>query len=601
MHRINNYSTGLMKSFFKFMFASMLGVFLSLILLIFLFAGIIAIMVNVAGGKEIKVSQGTILHIDLQYPLTDRSSDNPLEGFDFTTMQNRSQPGLNEILKNLEKASKDANIEGIFLDLSGDLGGMASMEELRSALLEFRKSGKYIYSYSDYYTQANYYLASVSDKIWLNPEGEVDFRGMAAQLPFIKGLLEKLEIEPQVIRHGKFKSAVEPFIQDQMSEENREQTTKYVDSFWNHIIREISFTRKLKPDVLTEAANNLTLQTSGDALQIGLVDQLGYRDEFLDMLRKKSKKKKSDKLNFISLSKYRHAPETGIEREFTRDKIAVIYASGNIVQGKGGAEEIGGLDLSETIRKARENKNIKAVVLRVNSPGGDALASEVIWREVELCSKEKPVIVSMGDLAASGGYYISCAADRIVAQPNTITGSIGVFGILFNAGKMFKNKLGITFDQYKTGNYSDLGNMTRSLTEAEKAIIQNSVERVYATFTRRVSEGRNMSIAAVDSIGQGRVWSGADALAIGLVDTLGGLDDAIAIAARKAKISNYRITELPEKKDPFRQLITEFTEGTETRYLQRRLGKHYSTYRELEYLSRYEGIQARMPLLMGWN
>lgn len=601
MHRINNYSTGLMKSFFKFMFASMLGVFLSLILLIFLFAGIIAIMVNVAGGKEIKVSQGTILHIDLQYPLTDRSSDNPLEGFDFTTMQNRSQPGLNEILKNLEKASKDANIEGIFLDLSGDLGGMASMEELRSALLEFRKSGKYIYSYSDYYTQANYYLASVSDKIWLNPEGEVDFRGMAAQLPFIKGLLEKLEIEPQVIRHGKFKSAVEPFIQDQMSEENREQTTKYVDSFWNHIIREISFTRKLKPDVLTEAANNLTLQTSGDALQIGLVDQLGYRDEFLDMLRKKSKKKKSDKLNFISLSKYRHAPETGIEREFTRDKIAVIYASGNIVQGKGGAEEIGGLDLSETIRKARENKNIKAVVLRVNSPGGDALASEVIWREVELCSKAKPVIVSMGDLAASGGYYISCAADRIVAQPNTITGSIGVFGILFNAGKMFKNKLGITFDQYKTGNYSDLGNMTRSLTEAEKAIIQNSVERVYATFTRRVSEGRNMSIAAVDSIGQGRVWSGADALAIGLVDTLGGLDDAIAIAARKAKISNYRITELPEKKDPFRQLITEFTEGTETRYLQRRLGKHYSTYRELEYLSRYEGIQARMPLLMGWN
>lgn len=601
MHRINNYSTGLMKSFFKFMFASMLGVFLSLILLIFLFAGIIAIMVNVAGGKEIKVSQGTILHIDLQYPLTDRSSDNPLEGFDFTTMQNRSQPGLNEILKNLEKASKDANIEGIFLDLSGDLGGMASMEELRSALLEFRKSGKYIYSYSDYYTQANYYLASVSDKIWLNPEGEVDFRGMAAQLPFIKGLLEKLEIEPQVIRHGKFKSAVEPFIQDQMSEENREQTTKYVDSFWNHIIREISFTRKLKPDVLTEAANNLTLQTSGDALQIGLVDQLGYRDEFLDMLRKKSKKKKSDKLNFISLSKYRHAPETGIEREFTRDKIAVIYASGNIVQGKGGSEEIGGLDLSETIRKARENKNIKAVVLRVNSPGGDALASEVIWREVELCSKAKPVIVSMGDLAASGGYYISCAADRIVAQPNTITGSIGVFGILFNAGKMFKNKLGITFDQYKTGNYSDLGNMTRSLTEAEKAIIQNSVERVYATFTRRVSEGRNMSIAAVDSIGQGRVWSGADALAIGLVDTLGGLDDAIAIAARKAKISNYRITELPEKKDPFRQLITEFTEGTETRYLQRRLGKHYSTYRELEYLSRYEGIQARMPLLMGWN
>lgn len=590
-----------MKSFFKFMFASMLGVFLSLLLLFLLFAGVVAMMVSAAGGKEIKVSPGTILHIDFQYALTDRSSDNPFESFDFRTMQNRSQPGLNEILKNLEKASKDAHIEGIFLDLSGDLGGMASMEEFRNALLKFKKSGKYIYAYSDYYTQDNYYLASASDKIWLNPEGEVDFRGMVAQIPFIKGLLEKLEIEPQVIRHGKFKSAVEPFVQDQMSPENREQTAKYVDSFWNHIVREISFARKLKPEVLTEAANNLTLQTADKALQTGLIDQIGYRDEFLDSLRAKSSKKKGEKLNFISLSKYRKAPDTGIEKEFTRDKIAVIYAAGNIVGGKGGADEIGGLSLSESIRKARENKNIKAVVLRVNSPGGDALASEVIWREVDLCRKEKPVIVSMGDLAASGGYYISCAADRIVAQPNTITGSIGVFGLLFNAGNMFKNKLGITFDQYKTGNFSDLGNMTRSLTEAERTIIQNSVERVYTTFTKRVSEGRNMSIAAVDSIGQGRVWSGTDALAIGLVDTLGGLDDAIAIAARKAKLTNYRITELPEKKDPFQQLLTEITEGAETRYLQHRLGAYYNTYRELEHLSRYEGVQARMPFMIVGN
>lgn len=579
----------------------MLGVFLSLILLIFLFAGIIAIMVNVAGGKEIKVSPGTILHIDLEYPLVDRSTDNPFESFDFATMQSRSQPGLNDIVKNLEKASKDPNINGIFLDLSGDLGGMASMEELRNALMAFKKSGKYIFSYADYYTQDNYYLASVSDKIWLNPEGEVDFRGMAAQLPFIKGLLEKLEIEPQVIRHGKFKSAIEPFIQDRMSDENREQIARYVDSFWNHIIREISFSRKINTDSLAEAANNLTLQTAQDALQIGLIDHIGYRDEFLDTLRNKSSKKKAEKLKFVTLSKYTHAPETGIEREFTRDKIAVIYAAGNIVQGKGNTDDIGGLSLSETIRKARENKNIKAVVLRVNSPGGDALASEVIWREVALCRKEKPVIVSMGDVAASGGYYISCAADRIVAQPNTITGSIGVFGILFNAGNMFKNKLGITFDQYKTGNFSDLGNMTRALTEAERNIIQNSVERVYATFTKRVSEGRNIPIADVDSIGQGRIWTGVDALAIGLVDTLGGLEDAIAIAAGKAKITNYRITELPEKKDPFQQLMTEITEGTEARFLQHRLGEHYSLYRELEYLSRYDGIQARLPFMLEGN
>jgi protease IV len=599
---INQYSTVLfMKTFFKFVFASMLGFILSSILMFFLLIGIVSVMVSSGSDKKIKVEKGSILHIDFKQELEDRTNDNSFENFDFTSMESRSQIGLNDILKNLKKASADPHVEGIYLDLSGGLGGMASVEELRNGLIEFKKSKKFILAYSDYYTQGNYYVASVADEIWVHPEGVVDFRGLSTQLPFLKGMFEKLEIEPQVIRHGKFKSAIEPFVLDKMSDENREQTAKFIDSFWNHMIAEVAFARKISEEELKSIANEMKVQTAEDALKMKMTDKVGYKDEFLAVLMERTGKSSSKDLKMVSMSKYTKAPEQGPEKEFTRDQIAVIYATGDIVGGKGSSDQIGSESLSETIRKAREDEKVKAVVLRVNSSGGDALASDVIWREVVLTKKEKPVIVSMGDVAASGGYYISCGADAIIAQPNTITGSIGVFGLMFNIGEMMKNKVGVTFDGYKTGTFADLGNMTRPLNEAERAIMQNSVERVYSTFTGKVSEGRKMPVAMVDSVGQGRVWSGVDAMSLGLVDTLGGLEDAIAMAAKKAKLDNYRISELPEKKDPFEQFIKEMSEGAETRWLKYRLGDYYGVVNDLKYLSKYQGIQARMMHMIDHN
>ncbi len=584
-----------MRQFFKFMFASMLGFLLTIFIFLFISIWIVGAMVSSASSeKSIKVEKGTILHLNFKAPIIDRSSNNPFDNFDFTSLSSSKQPGLNELLKSLENAANDPNVEGIYLDLSGLEGGMATIEELRDGLIEFKKSKKFIYAYSDYYSQGSFYLASVSDQIWLNPEGIVEFKGMAAQVPFLKGLLAKLEIEPQVIRHGKFKSAIEPFILDKMSDENREQLSKYVTSFWTHMVTEISVSRKLNEQEVLMVADSFKLQTAEDALTYKFVDKIGYKDEFLALLQEKTSAKKSSDLKLVSISKYSKSEGGDNEKEFTRDKIAVIYASGTIVSGKGEADEIGSESLSQTIRKAREDDKVKAVVLRVNSPGGDALASEVIWREMELCKKVKPVVVSMGDVAASGGYYISCGADTIVAQPNTVTGSIGVFGLFFNLQKMFNNKLGVTFDSFRTGQYSDLGSGVRPLTDGERQIFQNAVERVYGTFTKRVADGRKMPIADVDSLGQGRVWSGSDALASGLVDVMGGLDDAIAIAANMAGISNYRLSELPEEKDPIKQIMEEISGDVETRWVKYQMGDQFYFYKSAKSMMKMQGVQARM-------
>lgn len=584
-----------MKQFFKFMFASMLGFLLTIFIFFFISIWIIGALVSSASSeKTVKVEKGSILHMNFKAPIVDRSSNNPFDNFDFTSFSTSKQPGLNELLKSLENAAQDPHVEGIYLDLSGLEGGMATVEELRDGLIEFKKSKKFIYAYSDYYSQGSFYLASVSDQIWLNPEGVVEFKGMAAQVPFFKGLLEKLEVEPQVIRHGKFKSAVEPFILDKMSDENREQLAKYVNSFWSHMVTEISVSRKLDAQQIMMVADSLKLQTAEDALNYKFVDKIGYKDEFLSLLQEKTSAKTSEDLKLVSFNKYSKAKVDGDKKEFTRDKIAVIYASGTIVSGKGEPDEIGSESLSQTIRKAREDEKVKAVVLRVNSPGGDALASEVIWREMELCKKVKPVVVSMGDVAASGGYYISCGADTIVAQPNTVTGSIGVFGLFFNLQKMFNNKLGVTFDTYRTGQYSDIGSGIRSLTDAERQIYQNAVERVYSTFTKRVADGRKMAIADVDSLGQGRVWSGSDALASGLVDVMGGLEDAIKIAANMAGVSNYRLSELPEEKDPMKQIMEEISGDVETRWVKYQMGDQFYFYKSAKSVLKMQGIQTRM-------
>lgn len=581
-----------MKSFFKIMFASMLGTFLLLVLLFFILLGTIAALVSsVDNDKVATISANSILEIRLDQPVTERTPNNPFKNFDFSSFKSSSQLGVYDIIKNIDKAAKDDNIKGIFLNLSSVQAGLASIEDIRNALIRFKESKKFVIAYSEAFEQNTYYLCSVADKIYLNPQGAVDFKGYFTEQLFLKGMLEKLEIEPEVIRHGKFKSAVEPFITDKMSDENRAQVKSYVDDMWNHTVVQIAASRKINVDELQATASELKVQRAADAVKYKLVDGLMYEDEVLKILKEKSGISSADKLKLVSLNKFNKVVQ---KQDYVKEKIAVVFATGDIGSGEGDEENIGSETTVKAIRTAREDNNVKAIVLRVNSPGGSALASDVIWREVELAHKTKPVIVSMGNVAASGGYYISCAADTIVAQPNTITGSIGVFGLLFNMKNLLNNKLGITTDVYKTGLYSDLGMPTHPLSDAERQIMQNSVEDVYGVFTQRVADGRGMLQANVDSIGQGRVWSGEDAKELGLVDVLGGFEDAIHIAAKMAKLDKYRITELPEQKEALQEILDDLSDDASTRFAKINLGDAARYYTSIKELVKLRGVQTRM-------
>ena len=580
-----------MKQFFKMLFASMFGFIIGTVVLFFILIFILSMVVSSMSTETVTVKDNSILHLELDQPIKERSSKNPFEDFDLSNFSSNQQLGLNDILKNIDKASKDNNIKGIYIDIPSFQGGLASVEEIRNALLAFKKSGKFIYAYGDFYSQGSYYLASTADKIYLNPEGQVALNGIASESMFFKGTLEKLEIEPQVIRHGKFKSAIEPFILEKMSPENREQVAAFVDPIWKHISDEICKSRKIDQSTFKNMVDSMQLENAADAKRLKVVDETAYFDEFTAQVARKMGIKSNKELPLISLSQYSKTPDkSGVK--LAMGKIAVIYAVGDIGNGEGNDETIGSDRLSATIRKARLDDKIKAIVLRVNSPGGDALASEEIWREVSLAKKSKPVIVSMGDLAASGGYYISCAADKIVAQPNTLTGSIGVFGLLFNAEKMLKNKLGVTTDIYKTNPYTDMGTIARPLTSSEAIILQKEVDRIYDVFTRRVAEGRGMSQAMVDSLGQGRVWSGINALQNGLADTLGGIETAISIAAKQAKLTEYRIIQLPEQKDPVQELVEDFSTSIKTKYMKEDLGESYTYVKAAKELLKMKGVQA---------
>jgi len=584
-----------MGQFFKFMFASALGLVLGIILLFAILAGIGAAM---GDSKTVEVKDNSVLHVNLDFEIKERGLSSPFGNFDPATFKSKPSVGLNDIRKIFENAAKDDKIKGIYLDISGVEAGMATVEEIRNAMLKFKESGKWIVSYSEIYTQKGFYLASVSDEIWLNPEGMVEWRGLGAQLMFLKGAFEKLEVEPQIIRYGKFKSAVEPLMLDKMSEANREQTMTYLGDLWNIMVDGIAASRGKTSAELQKMASDGTIQNAKDALDNGLVDALIYKDQVLANLRTRLSIEEEDgKINFIGLAKYKDAPAPKDEdaRSEKKDHIALVYAVGGIEGGEGDDETIGSEKISAEIRKAREDEKVKAIVLRVNSPGGSALASDVIWREVVLAREKKPVVVSMGDVAASGGYYISCAADTIVAEPNTITGSIGVFGVLMNAQKMLNNKLGITVDTVKTNKFADLGTPLRPLTEAERSIIQQGVNEIYFTFIQKVADGRGMTTAQIDSIGQGRVWSGEDAMEIGLVDVLGGVEDAISIAAGMAKVENYRVVEYPSQKDPMEQIIADITGKGEEALLKHRLGHYYEYVKDVEELMNMQGVQARLP------
>lgn len=592
-----------MKQFFKFMFASFLGTLLTLFVIGLIFMGMIAGIVSLAENKEVKVESNSVLYINWKAPIKDRGSDNPFEGFDFNTMESKKPVGLNTILKNLEKAADDPNIDGIFLDMETVPAGMATLEEIRNKLLEFKESGKFIISYANGYDQKAYYLASLADEIYLNPEGMILFKGLHAQLMFFKGLLSKLEIDMQIIRgpDNKFKSAVEPLLLDKMSEANREQIEKLLNSAWGQMLIAFNESRDISIEELNNIADQLELTSADKALEYNFVDGLMYRDELIDLLKEKTGREEDEKVRTVAFGKYTNT-KCRKERKITKDKIAIIYAEGSIVQGKGGQDEIGSASLAKTIRKVRQNEDVKAIVFRVNSPGGDALASEVIRREVELAGADIPFVVSMGNLAASGGYWISTNADYIFAQPTTITGSIGVFGIIPNFKKLFNNKLGITFDEAMTNENADFIDVMKPMSDFQKEKLNGEIEEIYNDFTNLVATTRNLDVNYVNEIGRGRVWLGVDALDLGLVDQLGGLEDAVAYAAEQAGLGDeYRLSEYPKQKDFFEQLIGEIMGNAKARAIESELGAFTIYYNQYQNIRSMEGIQARLPFVYTIN
>ncbi len=591
-----------MKQFFKFMFASFAGTLLTIVIVMLFFVIMIAGMVAMTENKEVSIKPNTILHLNWKTEIKDRGTDNPFEGFDFATMESKKPAGLNEILKNIEKAKKDSNIDGIFIDMETIPAGMAMSEEIRNKLIEFKESGKFIVSYGNSYDQKGYYFASVSDEIYMNPKGMILFKGINAQLFFFKNMLESLEIDIQVLRgpNNKYKSAVEPLLLEKMSEANREQYEALLNSIWGKILETVSDSRGIGIADLNEIADKLEVTNSKRALELNFVDGLLYRDQVIAKLKEKTGKEEDEKLATISCGKYKSV-KVG-KTNISKNKIAIVYAIGDIVQGSGGDGSMGSAKIAKAIKKARLDENVKAIVMRVNSPGGDALASDVIRREVELAKEAKPFIVSMGDLAASGGYWIATTADYIFAQPTTITGSIGVFGIIPNLQGLMTNKLGITFDNVSTNDNANFIDVMAPMSEFQKARLNAEITIIYDDFVNLVATTRDLKPEYVNNIARGRVWTGADAINIGLVDKMGGLEDAIAYAAEQAELGeDFRLREYPERKEFIEQLMQDITGGAKARIIGDELGEFKTYYKQIKSMQRMQGVQARLPFFYSLN
>lgn len=579
-----------MRSFLKF--------FLAALLAIVVFSGICFVILmifvaSVSSSDKVTIEPKSVLVLDLSQPFNDRRQDNTISKL--TGDAGLEAVPLYDVVRLIHHAKTDSSIRAIYIKCNENANGFAASEELRNALLDFRKSKKFVVAYGETISQKAYYVANTADKIYCNPEGGFEWKGFASQMFFIKNALKKLEIEPQIFYDGKFKSATEPLREEKMTEANKLQTQVWLGDLYNNLLLSTSAERGIDTALLHQYANDFAIRRPADAEKYKLIDGIKYDDEVKDELSRKIGISKDGSISFVPVSVYAEAVNLN---KYSSDRIAVIYAEGEIVNGKGSEKQVGADEFRNLFAKARKDKNIKAIVLRVNSPGGSALASDVIWRETQLARSEgKPVIVSMGDLAASGGYYISSGADSIFAQPNTITGSIGVFGIIPDFSAFFKNKLGVTFDGVKTATHADIGNVSRPLTPAEKIIIQAEVDTVYHTFKSRVSEGRKKDPAFIDSIAQGRVWTGERALQIGLVDRLGGLEDAITCAARMAKLKDYSIREYPEPKTIWDMLKSSYSKTVKTKSLKEALGEQeYQMYMQLKQLKETTGtVQARLP------
>jgi protease IV len=581
-----------MKDFLKYTLATIVGLIIaSILFFIVMLAGVSAIVSS--GNKPVTVSDNSILVLKAGISIPDRGDQNPISGLDIVNLTFTPTPGLNEILRDIDKASSDPKIKGILIENGLTPMGWATTEEIRQALMKFRESGKFVISYTDYLlTQDCYYLSTASDKIYISPSAMVDFKGLSSEVLFFKKALDKLGVDVQVIRHGKFKGAVEPYMLDKLSEANKSQIKDYTGSIWSKIISDISESRKISTVDLNKIADNLEGNISSGALNAKLIDGIMYRDELIDTLKALTGLNKDKDLNLVQMYKYSKIPDN---RSYSKNKIAVIFAEGTIVTGKGNENNIGGNYYADVIRKIRLDSSYKALVLRVNSPGGSAGASDIIWRELELTSRSKPVVVSMGNYAASGGYYISAPGTKIYADPMTISGSIGVFGLIPDVSKLLDQKLGLTTEIVNTNKNSDFPTLYRPLTTYEKDLLQTNVEKTYSDFVSKVAAGRKMKEDAVDSIGQGRVWSGERAMKIGLIDEMGGLNDALIGAASLAGITEYSVRELPDYEDPYTRIISQLTGEMKMKVIKRELGESVKIYNWIHEIREMSGIQARLP------
>lgn len=593
----------MMNSFIKNIFASCLGVGLAILLLGF-FGFILLAGIAASGGEQkVDVNPKTVLHLKFDQPIPEQTNNVEMNPF---ALESQDILGLNEIVSTIEHAATDENIEGILLDLESGVGaGVATAATLRQAILDFRESGKFVIAYSKYYTQGAYYVASAADKVYVNPLGGIDFHGFSAMIPFFKDMLDKVGIKMQVFYAGDFKSATEPYRRNEMSEQNRLQLREYLEPVFNNFLAEMGESRTKSVAELRTLADELKIRDAEDAVAYGLADETGYIDNVIADLKERLELKQEDKLQTVELEGYANSFKK--DKGSGKEKIAVVYAEGSILANQGERGTIVDDKYVKMLRKIREDEKIKAIVLRVNSPGGSAIASENIWRELSLAKEAgKKVVVSMGDYAASGGYYISCMADKILAEPNTLTGSIGVFQMLPNASELFEDKIGMHWDSVKTTAHSTGLNPFFDLSEREREFLQSSTDHIYQLFLQRVAEGRNMSKEEVHAIAQGRIWVGTKAKEIGLVDEVGGLQEAIASASELAGLKEYRIAEYPYQKDPLQEFIEELTgqgddDAIHQKLLEKELGSYYPYYKAVKEMTGMKGMQARLPVIVDFQ
>ena len=586
-----------MKDFFKFTLATVTGIILSSIVLFFI--GIMVIFGIVSSSDtETVVKKNSVMMLDLNGILVERTQESLENVLSMLTGDNSNVYGLDDILASIKKAKENENIKGIYIQASALGSPYASLQAIRNALTDFKESGKFIVAYSDGYTQGLYYLSSVADKVILNPKGMIEWRGIASAPIFYKDLLQKVGIEMQIFKVGTYKSAVEPFIATEMSPANREQVTEFIGSIWGQVVSGVSDSRNISPDSLNAYADRMLMfYPAEESVKCGLADTLIYKNNVRDYLKQLANVDKDDRLPILGLDDMINVKKN-VPKDKSGDIVAVYYASGEITDQSGSAaseDGIVGNKVIRDLRKLKDDKDVKAVVLRVNSPGGSGFASEQIWHAVKELKAEKPVIVSMGDYAASGGYYISCVADTIVAEPTTLTGSIGIFGMVPNV-KELADKVGITYDVVKTNKFADFGNLMRPFNNDEKALMQMMITEGYDTFLTRCAEGRHMTKEAIGKIAEGRVWTGETAKKLGLVDELGGIDKALDIAVKKANLNGYTVVSYPEKKDFLSTLLdTKPTNYVESQLMKSKLGDYYKDFSLLKNLSERSMIQARVP------